>query len=134
MATTETLFVYGTLAPGKPNHHVLADIPGTWQVATLHGELVAKGWGAKLGSPAIIPAPSVILTSPNMLPSKAAASIQRTDAPWVSGVAFSSSELHQHWPMLDAFEGAAYARLLVAITLIEPQTVISAYVYAWRTN
>lgn len=33
----EQLFVYGTLAPGRPNAHVLADVPGTWRPATISG-------------------------------------------------------------------------------------------------
>lgn len=31
----EHLFVYGTLAPGRPNAHVLAEVPGTWRPATI---------------------------------------------------------------------------------------------------
>jgi gamma-glutamylcyclotransferase (GGCT)/AIG2-like uncharacterized protein YtfP len=30
---TDRLFVYGTLAPGRPNEHVLADLGGTWEPA-----------------------------------------------------------------------------------------------------
>jgi hypothetical protein len=28
--TSHTLAVYGTLAPGRPNHHVLAPLGGEW--------------------------------------------------------------------------------------------------------
>lgn len=52
----QRLFVYRTLAPGRANHHVLAGIPGTWEVATLRGELIEKGWGAAMGYPGIISA------------------------------------------------------------------------------
>ncbi len=27
----ESLFVYGTLGPGRPNAHILENIGGTWQ-------------------------------------------------------------------------------------------------------
>ena len=48
------LFVYGTLAPGRPNAHVLADVPGKWEPATTTGTLVPEGWGAAAGYPGII--------------------------------------------------------------------------------
>ena len=38
-------FVHGTLAPGRPNHHVLGHVPGTWEPATVTGDLVERGWG-----------------------------------------------------------------------------------------
>jgi len=39
----ERLFIYGTLAPGRPNHHVVEDIPGNWEEATLKGTLLNEG-------------------------------------------------------------------------------------------
>lgn len=33
----ERLFVYGTLAPGKPNEHVLAGLTGDWVAASVKG-------------------------------------------------------------------------------------------------
>jgi len=33
------LFVYGTLAPGRPNDHVLRDVSGDWQLAMVMGTL-----------------------------------------------------------------------------------------------
>ena len=49
----QRLFVYGTLAPGRPNEHVLAPLGGTWQPAFVRGRLHAQGWGAAPGYPAI---------------------------------------------------------------------------------
>lgn len=43
---THRLFVYGTLAPGRPNEHVLANLPGEWEPATVNGRLLQAGWGA----------------------------------------------------------------------------------------
>ena len=50
---TYRLFVYGTLAPGRPNEHVLAAIPGSWEAATVKGKLFQEGWGARAGFPGI---------------------------------------------------------------------------------
>ena len=38
-------FVHGTLASGRPNQHVLAHVPGTWEPATVTGDVVERGWG-----------------------------------------------------------------------------------------
>jgi gamma-glutamylcyclotransferase (GGCT)/AIG2-like uncharacterized protein YtfP len=48
------LFAYGSLAPGRPDGHVLADVAGTWEPATLRGDLVQDGWGAARGYPALV--------------------------------------------------------------------------------
>jgi len=48
------LFVYGTLAPGRSNAHVLADVPGVWEPATVTGTLLPVGWGAAAGFPGLI--------------------------------------------------------------------------------
>src|ERR1700759_3500568 len=51
------LATYGTLAPGRQNHDQLGDLPGRWLTGYVHGSLVQEGWGAELGSPALIPNP-----------------------------------------------------------------------------
>jgi gamma-glutamylcyclotransferase (GGCT)/AIG2-like uncharacterized protein YtfP len=33
------LFVYGTLAPGRPNARVLADVPGEWREGLMTGRI-----------------------------------------------------------------------------------------------
>ena len=33
------LFVYGTLAPGEPNEHILKDVEGVWLEASVTGKL-----------------------------------------------------------------------------------------------
>ncbi len=43
------LFVYGTLVPGRPNEHVLTDIGGSWEEATVIGTLHEEGWGSARG-------------------------------------------------------------------------------------
>lgn len=108
----ERLFIYGTLAPGRPNHHHMADIPGEWRAATLRGTLHDEGWGATQGYPAIIPDPAGVA---------------------VEGFVFSSTELTDHWTRLDAFEGEAYERIAVQVEFVEGGRT-EAFVYALRAR
>ena len=39
----EKLFVYGTLAPNRPNEHILKQIGGSWQDAIVMGILREEG-------------------------------------------------------------------------------------------
>jgi gamma-glutamylcyclotransferase (GGCT)/AIG2-like uncharacterized protein YtfP len=107
-AMPHRLFVYGTLAPGRPNAHVLAPIPGDWEPATVTGTLVPEGWGAAAGYPGII------LDDHGGI---------------VAGLLFSSDSLAEHWPRLDAFEGDGYQRVSTTATRSDGTTV-EAYVYA----
>jgi len=102
------LFVYGTLAPGRSNAHVLASIPGEWEPATVTGTLLPEGWGAAAGYPGLI--------------------LDEHGAK-VAGFLFSSDTLADHWPRLDAFEGDGYERVLTTATCMDGITV-QAYVYA----
>ena len=104
------LFVYGTLAPGRPNDHVLADVPGRWEPATVTGSLRAEGWGAAVGYPGIV-----------------------LDAHGATSTGFSSGRrrLSEHWPRLDEFEGDGYARVVTPVTLGDGSTV-DAYMYRLR--
>ncbi|MEN8813821.1 MAG: gamma-glutamylcyclotransferase family protein [Glaciecola sp.] len=104
----ERLFIYGTLAPGRPNHHVVEDIPGNWEEATLKGTLLNEGWGADQGFPGIVPS---------------------DEGEEVTGFVFSSNHLSEYWSMLDEFEGAGYERQLVQVKLNNNKWV-EAYVYA----
>ncbi len=101
------LFVYGTLAPGKPNEHVLANIPGTWEPATVTGTLIAEGWGAAMGYPGI-----VLDERANEVP----------------GLVFSSEHLAAHWPRIDEFEGEGYERVLTSAKLNDGR-IVDVYIY-----
>ncbi len=106
----ERLFVYGTLAPGRPNHGVLKDISGCWEKATLKGVLLDEGWGSELGCPGIVPSDA---------------------GEEVEGFVFSSSDLSKHWTMLDEYEGAGYERVSVIVTT-ESGEKLKACVYALK--
>ena len=107
---THRLFVYGTLAPGRPNEHMLARVPGEWEPATVNGTLLPQGWGAALGYPAIV------------LDEHAGA---------VEGLLFSSASLSEHWSRLDEFEGEGYERVLTTATRRDG-TAVNAYIYKLR--
>ena len=104
----QRLFVYGTLAPGRRNEHVLAPLGGTWQPATVRGHLRQLGWGAAIGYPGIV---------------------LDEDGPEVEGLVFSADELAGFWVELDAFEGDQYQRVLTSARLPDGSTV-EAFIYA----
>jgi len=101
------LFVYGTLAPGKPNEHILAGKTGTWVQASVRGTLYQEGWGAALGYPGLI---------------------LDEQAEKVTGLVFTSDELPESWAMLDEFEGDGYQRVLTSVEFTNG-TKAQAYVY-----
>jgi len=100
----DSLFVYGTLGPGRPNAHILENIGGTWQEGHVGGSLSDKGWGAEMGYPGI-----VLDDSGNR----------------VQGFLFTSANLPVHWHILDEFEGAEYQRVPVDVTTASGQMVTS---------
>jgi len=100
----ESLFVYGTLGPGRPNAHILENIGGSWQKGYVAGSLEEKGWGAEMGYPGII-----LNDSGNQ----------------VHGFLFTSENLARHWSVLDDFEGEEYARVPVDVVTESGQTVRS---------
>lgn len=108
----EKLFVYGTLGLGRPNEHILNDIGGTWEVATVTGILKDEGWGAQMGYPAII---------------------LDDNGEEVEGFIFSSNNLSNNWDKLDKFEGEAYHRVATKAKLKNNKTT-EAYVYTLRSK
>ena len=105
---TDRLFVYGTLAPGRPNEHVLGDLDGSWEPAYVVGRLWEQGWGAALGYPGIV------------------LDDQSTDR--VDGLVFAAEDLTQHWERLDEFEGEGYRRVVTRATLADG-SVVDAHIY-----
>jgi gamma-glutamylcyclotransferase (GGCT)/AIG2-like uncharacterized protein YtfP len=92
--TDERLAVYGTLAPGRPNHHVVAPLGGEWTEGVVEGDLYPVGWGATLGYPAFRP---------------------RAGGPAVAVHVLTSPKLALAWPALDEFEGPGYRRILIPV-------------------
>lgn len=102
------LAVYGSLAPGESNHDQLAGLAGTWTPGIVRGRLDDRGWGARLGFPALRPDPA---------------------GPPVAVQVFTSDDLPRHWSRLDAFEGDDYVRVVAEVEL-EDGSRFEASVYA----
>lgn len=105
-----SLFVYGTLGPGRPNAHIMENIGGSWQQGYVLGNLREAGWGAAMGFPGIE------LTA---------------DGAQVNGFVFSSDNISAHWSMLDEFEGEGYQRIPVEVVLQDGSTLMSE-IYALK--
>ena len=83
-------------------------IGGEWTRATVTGYLVEGGWGAELGFPGLV---------------------IDEGGTRIEGYLFTSSALKSHWDYLDAFEGEAYERVPVTVTLKDGDSVdASVYV------
>lgn len=94
-AADQQLAVYGSLAPGRDNHHRLAKLGGVWSAGlTANGHIIATGWGAAMGFPALHWDPL---------------------APPVDVHLLSAPSLPAHWTWLDEFEGDDYVRILVPV-------------------
>ena len=106
----QRLFVYGTLAPGEPNEHILKKISGRWEKASVKGRLYPLGWGADYGYPAMV--------------------LDESAEP-IAGLIFSSDELNDFWPVLDEFEGDDYRRVITAFRL-EDGSMVDAFVYVLK--
>jgi gamma-glutamylcyclotransferase (GGCT)/AIG2-like uncharacterized protein YtfP len=105
------LATYGSLAPGRPNHHQLDGLDGRWLDGRVYGRLVQAGWGASLGYPALV--------------------LDR-DGSAVDVLVFESVDLPAHWSRLDEFEGPGYQR--VATTVRTPAGDLDASIYVLRIS
>lgn len=100
------LAIYGTLAPGRVNHHQISALAGTWKRGTVRGTLFASGWGAALGFPGLLLDPM---------------------GPLVDVDLFESAELPGHWARLDEFEGSGYRRVVTVVETTEGER--TAWIY-----
>lgn len=100
---------YGTLAPGRANHHQLDGLRGTWSKGLVRGFLVPEGWAATLGYPALW--------------------LDRAGPP-VEVFLFSSADLPAQWARLDAFEGPGYRRVVASVETAAGDVAAFIYVAA----
>ena len=88
------LAVYGSLGPGKENHHHLANLHGVWVHGRVRGRLIDAGWGAALGFPGLQLDENEALIDVEVL---------------------ESLDLPRNWNRLDAFEGPGYRREVTTV-------------------
>lgn len=100
------LAIYGSLAPGRVNHHQISGLAGTWLRGTVRGKLFSSAWGAALGFPGLILDPL---------------------GPSIDVYLFESLDLPQHWARLDEFEGTGYRRVVTTVNTEEGER--SAWIY-----
>lgn len=103
------LAVYGTLAPGRVNHHQISALSGKWQRGTVKGKLIFSGSGFSSGFPGLILDPL---------------------GPTVEVDLFESAELPEHWARLDEFEGSGYRRVVTTVSTKEGKRSACIYVLA----
>ena len=107
------LAVYGSLAPGEVNHHVIAEIAGEWTNGVVRGTVRMKGWGSHVGFPGMTWDPG----SEDRIPIRL----------------FASPELRRHWSRIDEFEGEDYVRILVPVERAGGAPLVSN-IYQLREN
>ncbi len=110
--TSRHLAVYGTLAPGAPNHHLIKDLKGRWLDGVVRGELHEAGWGMSEGYPAMHWNPRSEEIPVKLL---------------------VSEDLPHYWQQLDEFEGQEYQRILIPVHQGESLLAV-ANIYEARTG
>ncbi len=88
------LAVYGTLAPGQCNHHIIAPLRGSWTEGSVRGVLHNAEWVTAGGFPSFTHDPNGALVPVQVL---------------------ESADLPRHWERLDQFEGSEYRRIVVPV-------------------
>lgn len=106
---SQRLAVYGSLAPGKRNAHILEPLGGKWTPAIVHGHLRPILSGEFVGYNIIELA---------------------EDGDPVPCLLFSSRDLPAFWDQLDAFEGPAYVRTITRVRVGD--AVVEANIYEDR--
>ncbi|MBL8210178.1 MAG: gamma-glutamylcyclotransferase [Bryobacterales bacterium] len=109
MDSLTRLASYGTLAPGRENHHQLDGLAGTWQPGTVRGRLRNTGWGAAYGYPVLVLDP---------------------EGEVIPVQVFESADLPVHWARLDEFEGEEYRRVVTEIVTADGPRLAQIYVSA----
>jgi gamma-glutamylcyclotransferase (GGCT)/AIG2-like uncharacterized protein YtfP len=89
-SVSKRLIVYGSLAPGGPNHRLVGGLGGEWTKGWVTGELLERGWSAAMGYPALRWCP---------------------EGGEVEAYLLVSDELPGFWKRLDEFEGLEYKRI-----------------------
>lgn len=96
--------------PGEENAEILENIGGTWQVASVKGDLMPDGCEATEDYP--------VMTL-------------NEKGKKINGFVFSSKDLAKHWSEIDEFEGSGYKRIKTRVDLEGGKTLeVNVYVLA----
>lgn len=94
-----SLIVYGSLAPGESNHHVISHIDGVWHKAKIKGKIIDNGWSKRQGYPEY-------------------KSVSNGESEILDVLVFMSEKLEHYWQDIDEFEGTEdYRRITIPCTL-----------------
>lgn len=104
---SKRLAVYGTLAPGQCNHHIIAPLRGSWTAGSVRGILHNPEWATVGGFPSFTHDPDGAPVPVQML---------------------ESDDLPGHWERLDHFEGSGYRRIVVPVETANG--TVTANIYA----
>ena len=107
MNQINSIFVYGTLQPGKQNGKILKKIKGTWKKGFVFGKLINISKGINYGYPVI--------------------EIKKKGDK-IFGMVFLSKNLKKIINKLDVFEGKDYKRIITNVNLTNG-TKIKSYIY-----
>jgi len=110
--STTALAVYGSLAPGEPNHWVVSRIAGEWVGGTVYGYVFDLTWGPADGYQGFLPDPGGGRVELSVL---------------------LSPELDRKWREIDDFEGPGYERRILPIVLDDGRE-IDAHIYVALTD
>ena len=104
------LIIYGSLAPGQPNHAKISHIKGLWKDVIIWGQLKNEGWGATLGYYGFVDGVT-------------------KDVQEIEGKVLQSAMLIDEYAFLDDFEGEGYKRILTKYKLTNGEIGVG-YLYA----
>ena len=110
MKKINSIFVYGTLQPGKQHYHILKNLNGTWKKGYVMGTLFNINRSDNYGYPAI--------------------KIDKNGSK-IYGMLLKSKDLEQKIFQVDEFEGKEYKRIITEV-ILEDNTKAKAYIYELR--
>lgn len=101
MGADSRLVVYGSLAPGQANHHIVEALDGQWTPCTIRGSIEMRDgyrvfrWDEK-GAP-------------------------------IDAQMLSSAQLPEAWAAIDEFEGAGYRRCVIPVEIGRKRILANVY-------
>ena len=107
MKKIDSIFVYGTLQPGKQHEEIFKKIKGSWKKGFIFGKLINISKGSNYGYPVI--------------------KIKKKGDK-IFGMVFKSKNLDKIINKVDVFEGQGYRRIITSVNLINGSK-INSYVY-----